>query len=162
MSTDQRIALLLQVADQAYGVKSWHGTTLRGSLRGLDPETALWRPAPDRHNIWEYLLHAAYWKYIVRRRLTGDKTLSFPRSPSNWPEPHEASGAKQLKVDIALLQGEHDLLREAIRSFPATKLNRRAPESKWTYAEHIHGIAAHDLYHTGQIQLLKRLRPSDR
>ena len=61
------------------------------------------------------------------------------------------------KVDIALLQGEHDLLREAIRSFPAPKLNRRAPESKWTYAEHIHGIAAHDLYHTGQIQLLKRL-----
>lgn len=160
MSSDQRIALLLQLTEQAYGVKSWHGTTLRGSLRGLRSEAALWRPAPDRHNIWEYLLHAAYWKYIVRRRLTGDKTLSFPRSPSDWPRPPEDGTPKLLKADIALLQQEHDLLREAIRSFPAVKLNRRAPESKWTYAEHIHGIAAHDLYHTGQIQLLKRLYSS--
>ncbi|HEY0351427.1 MAG TPA: DinB family protein, partial [Gemmatimonadales bacterium] len=65
------IDLLLEMLDQAYNQKGWHGTTLRGALRGLTPKDALWRPAPRRHNIWELTLHAAYWKYAVRRRLAG-------------------------------------------------------------------------------------------
>lgn len=151
------VELLLRVVDQAYGMKSWHGTTLRGSLRGLSVDTALRRPAASRHNIWELILHTAYWKYIVRRRLTGDKTIRFPRAPSDWPAIPEGGTAAELQADIALLQQEHDSLREAIAGFPASRLRRRAPGSEWTYADFIQGIAAHDLYHTGQIQLLKRL-----
>ncbi len=153
------ISLLLHIVDQAFDTKAWHGTTLRGALRGLTPEVALWRPAPGRHNIWEYLLHAAYWKYIVRRRLTRDRSIRFSRTPSNWPSPPDPAHAKSLKADILLLVEEHRLMREAIAGFPARRLNAKAPESQWTYAEHIHGIAAHDLYHTGQIQLVKRLLP---
>ncbi len=149
--------LLLHIVDQAYDTKAWHGTTLRGALRGLTVETAVWRPAPARHNIWEYLLHAAYWKYIVRRRLTGDKSLSFPRKPSDWPRYPDDPSAKDLKADLALLGTEHRRLRDVVSRFPARRLDGRAPESQWTYAEHIHGIAAHDLYHAGQIQLVKRL-----
>ncbi len=152
------ITLLLHIVDQAYDTKAWHGTTLRGALRGLTVETAVWRPAPARHNIWEYLLHAAYWKYIVRRRLTGDKSLSFPRKPSDWPRYPDDPSAKDLKADLALLGTEHRLLRDVVSRFPTRRLDGRAPESQWTYAEHIHGIAAHDLYHAGQIQLVKRLR----
>ncbi len=156
-NTDSRIVLLLEVVDQAYSDRAWHGTTLRGSIRGLSVDKAIWRPAPERHNIWELILHTAYWKYIVRRRLTRDKTLSFPRKPSNWPSPPERRTTMHLKNDIALLQKEHGLLRDAIERFPPSQLQRRAPESKWTYAEHVHGIAAHDLYHAGQIQLIKKL-----
>jgi hypothetical protein len=154
---DLRIKLLLQVLDQAYARQGWHGATLKGALRGLTVERALYKPKPDRPDIWELILHTAYWKYIVRRRLTADKTLKFPRKPSNFPAvPSDPTGA-DLKQDLALLQEEHDLLRDAIECFPASRLDRRAKESKWTYCEHIHGIAAHDLYHAGQIQLLKRL-----
>jgi len=152
------ISLLLHIVDQAFDTKAWHGTTLRGALRGLAPDVALWKPAPERHRIWDYVLHAAYWKYIVRRRLTRNKTIKFDRSPSNWPTPPTPATAKSLKADIALLVEEHRLLREAIAVFPANRLNSKAAESQWTYAEHIHGIAAHDLYHAGQIQLLKRLQ----
>ncbi len=160
--TDRSIELLLRIGDEAFDRKAWHGTTLRGSLRGLSVERAVWRPNAQRHNIWELILHTAYWKYIIRRRLTRDMTLKFPRSPSDWPAPPKKPTMKELKADISLLQDQHTLLREAITQFPATQLQRRAPESQWTYAEHIHGIAAHDLYHTGQIQLLKRLIPSGR
>lgn len=157
--TDRSIELLWRIIDEAFDRKAWHGTTLRGSLRGLTVEQAVWRPNAQRHNIWELILHTAYWKYIVRRRLTRDKTIKFLRRPSDWPSPPEEPTAKLLKVDITLLRDEHQLLRDAISAFPASQLNRRAPESQWTYAQHIHGIAAHDLYHTGQIQLLKRLIP---
>ncbi|MEO8089095.1 MAG: DinB family protein [Gemmatimonadales bacterium] len=158
MRTDPRIALLLEVLDQAFDRKGWHGTTLRGSLRGLTAVEALWRPAAGRHNIWELTVHAAYWKYAVRRRLTGDAAGSFPRKPSNWPEVPATPDARVWKRDIVLLEGEHRLLREAVRTMPPAKLDRRSPKGVWTNAEEIHGIAAHDLYHTGQIQLIKRLR----
>ena len=59
---------LLDIVDQAYNRKSWHGTNLRGSIRGLTPAQASWRPAPGRHNIHELIVHAAYWKYAAWRR----------------------------------------------------------------------------------------------
>ena len=51
--------LLLASIDEAYDARSWHGTNLRGSLRGVTREQAAWRPADDRHNIWELTVHAA-------------------------------------------------------------------------------------------------------
>lgn len=154
---DPQIELLLEVLDQAFDQKGWHGTTLRGSLRGLTPDEALWRPAPGRHNIWELTLHAAYWKYAVRRRLAGDALGSFDRKPSNWPEIPDPGDLKAWKRDVAFLESEHRKLREVVQGLSVADLARRSPKGTWTSAQEIHGVAAHDLYHTGQIQLIKRL-----
>jgi hypothetical protein len=154
---DPRIDLLLEILDQAFDRKGWHGTTLRGSLRGMTPDEALWRPAPDRHNIWELTVHAAYWKYAVRRRLAGDAAGSFARKPSDWPEVPTTPDAPAWKRDIGLLETEHRLLREVVRAMPPAMLEGRSPKGVWTNAQEIHGVAAHDLYHTGQIQLIKKL-----
>ena len=151
------ITLLLRVTDQAYDQKSWHGTTLRGSLRGLTAEEALWRPGQGRHNIWELTLHAAYWKYAVRRRLAGDGIGSFDRKPSNWPEIPTPADARAWKRDVAFLDAEHRKLRAVIADLTPAALQQRSPKGVWTNAEEIHGVAAHDLYHTGQVQLIKRL-----
>ena|SRR5215207_3448156 len=156
-SANPLIALLLEVTDQAFDHKSWHGTTLRGSLRGLTPDQALWRPGPRRHNIWELTLHAAYWKYAVRRRLAGEAVGSFERRPSNWPDIPEPADGRAWKRDVAFLESEHRKLRDIIGGLAPAALAHRSPRGVWTYAEEIHGIAAHDLYHTGQIQLIKRL-----
>jgi DinB superfamily len=152
--------ILLEIIDQAFDQKSWHGTTLRGSLRGLTSQQALWRPAPGRHNIWELTLHTAYWKYAVRRRLAGDAMASFQRKPSNWPDVPEPADQKAWKQDVALLESEHRKLREAVAALTPTALQALSPKGIWTNAEEIHGVAAHDLYHTGQIQLIKRLMNS--
>ncbi len=156
-AADPRIELLLEVLDQAFDRKGWHGTTLRGSLRGVTPKEALWRPARGRHNIWELTVHAAYWKYAVRRRLAGDAAGSFARKPSDWPEVSTTPDARAWKRDIDLLGAEHRLLLEVVRAMPPAKLEGRSPQGVWTNAQEIHGIAAHDLYHTGQIQLIKKL-----
>jgi hypothetical protein len=150
---------LLAALDEAYDQRSWHGTNLRGSIRGMSRATARWRPARDRHNIWELVVHAAYWKYAVRRRLTGEKRGSFPLEGSNfWVRPEEDTDAAWTR-DVALLAGEHRALRAAVEAFPAAKLTQQAPGSPFTFAALIRGAAAHDLYHAGQIQLLKRLAP---
>lgn len=146
------IQLLLEVLDSAYDRKGWHGTTLKGSLRGLQPELAEWRPAPDRRNIWEYAAHAAYWKYVVRRRLVGEKRGSFPLPGSDWFESPSPVTVADIRDLVRLLDEQHALLRQAIESL-------RALPSEPRKRSMLHGAAAHDLYHTGQIQLLKKLAP---
>jgi uncharacterized damage-inducible protein DinB len=149
-------AQLLEIVDRAYNRRSWHGTNLRGSIRGLTGSEAARRPARGRHNIWEIVVHAAYWKYAVRRRLTGEPRGSFPLDGSNW---FVRNGANETawKKDIALLDRTHRALRSAIESVPEDDLQRSSAGSSVTNFELIAGIAAHDLYHAGQIQLIKRL-----
>jgi hypothetical protein len=149
---------LLAAIDQAYNRQSWHGANLRGSIRGVTFTQAAWRPNPGRHNIWELVVHAAYWKYAVWRRLTGEKRGSFPLEGSNFfPRPVEMS-ERAWRADVALLDRMHRNLRAVIATMPPSRINAKARGSKVTNAFLIQGIAAHDLYHAGQIQLLKRLR----
>jgi hypothetical protein len=68
---DSAVAQLLALMDQAYDRPSWHGTNLRGSVRRVTPAQAAWRPGSGRHNIWELVVHAAYWKYAAAGRVKG-------------------------------------------------------------------------------------------
>ncbi len=153
------LSLLLSLLDEAFDKRAWHGTNLRGSVRGLSAETAAWRPGPGRHSIWELTVHAAYWKYAVRRRLTGEKRGSFALPGSNFfprPGPEGVSEAAW-KQDVTLLVSEHRKLRRAIAAVKPFALTRTASGHHTTNLALIRGIAAHDLYHAGQIQVLKRL-----
>jgi hypothetical protein len=151
------IELLLEMIDQGYDHAAWHGTNLRGSLRRLTPEQAAWRPAPGRHNIWEVMIHTAYWKYAVRRRLLGEKRGSFPLKGSNWFSSPDDATTDAWRADLRLLDQTHRSLRMAVADFPPAQLSARTARKKFTNAALIYGIASHDLYHAGQIQLLKRL-----
>ena len=151
------LPMLLSAIDQAYNRQSWHGTNLRGSLRGVTARQAARRPRPGRHNIWELVVHSAYWKYAVRRRLTGEKRGSFALEGSNFFTRPEVASERAWRADIALLDREHAALRRVIAALPPRRLSRRAKGAKTTNLFLIQGIAAHDLYHAGQIQLIKRL-----
>ena len=150
--------LLLAAIDEAYDKRSWHGTNLRGSLRGVTSEQAAWRVGEGRHNIWELTVHAAYWKYDIRRRLNGDMSSAFTLEGGNfWSRPLEGSAALW-KTDLALLHREHKSLREAVQNFPVKRWTLKAPGKPFLFEGLVRGVAAHDLYHAGQIQLLKKLQ----
>lgn len=151
------IALLLAVLDDAYAGKSWQGPNLKGSIRGLSPEQAAWRPGPNRHNIWELVMHAAYWKYSVKRKLMNEKRGSFPVKGSNWfARPQELTRGAW-KEDLRLLDEIHHSLRQIVASLDPGVLGKPIAGVRYTYAKIIYGVAAHDIYHTGQITLIKRL-----
>ncbi|MBI4539501.1 MAG: DinB family protein [Gemmatimonadetes bacterium] len=152
------IALLLRILDEAYDRKGWHGPTLRGAIRRVSAEEALWRPQPGRHHIWEIVLHTAYWKYAVRRRLRGEKRGSFSRKGSNWLALPQPPTVAAWRADVALLDAVHRELRDAVVELAPARLREKSKGSEWENAAVIYGIAAHDVYHTGQIQLLKRLQ----
>jgi uncharacterized damage-inducible protein DinB len=145
---------LTRILEEAYERKAWHGPNLKGSLRGVTPAQAAFRPAPGRHSIRELALHAAYWKYAVWRRLTGGKRGSFPLKGSNWFRRPAVPTASEWRKDLELLESQHRRLREAVAKL------RRPP--KPALMRQIYGVALHDTYHTGQIQYVKRLLRSRR
>src|SRR5688572_16265664 len=141
------ILILLDIIDQAYNRRSWHGTNLRGSLRSVTAEEAAWRPQPRRHNIWELAVHAAYWKYTVHRRLTGDAVGSFAIKGSNWfVRPDGQVSESAWKKDVKVLDQIHRSLRTAISTLKPRLLRYTPPGSKVSNQDLIAGIAAHDLY----------------
>ena len=146
-------AIILALLDEAFTRKTWHGPNLRQSLKGVSAKQAAWRPGPGRHNIWELTLHAAYWKYAVRRKIEGGKRGSFVLKGSNFftrPEKGKATEAAW-RADQAILENEHRALVESIR-----KLLKSASTSK--QLRMLYGVAFHDVYHAGQIRLLRRLQ----
>jgi hypothetical protein len=152
------IELLLQILDEGYEKLAWHGPNLKGSIRGVSAEKAAWRPRPDRHSIADNVVHAAYWKYAVRRRLRGDKRGSFALKGNNWFDLPSPLSDSQWKAFVVLLDQEHRELREVIKQFSPERLHAYPPGGKFRFISQIHGIAMHDVYHAGQIQLLKRLQ----
>ena len=144
--------LVLALLDEAYEKKTWRGPNLKQSLRGVRAKQAAWRPARGRHNIWEVTLHAAYWKYAVRRRIDGGKRGSFALKGSNFfarPVKGKLNEAAW-NADKALLEREHRLMRRAIE-----KVLRKPRGMK--ILRMLYGVAFHDIYHAGQIRLLRRL-----
>lgn len=151
--------LLVEAIQPRSGRQGWHGgPTPVGALRGVTAEQARWKPGARRKSIWTLTLHIAYWKYAVRRMLEGSRRGAFPRGRSNWPELPVPADEPSWAADVALLRVEHGRLVQAASQVEPALLSRRPPSSKrWTYGELLTGIAMHDAYHTGQIQLVKRL-----
>jgi uncharacterized damage-inducible protein DinB len=143
--------------DTAYNQASWHGPNLRGSLRGVSLDAAAWRPQPGAHNVWELLVHAAYWKYVVWRRLTGGARGSFALEGSNFFDRPLDRTAAAWRADLRLLEAMHRDLRAAVAATQPRALGEPLPGSTVTRLRLITGAAAHDVYHAGQIQLLKKL-----
>jgi hypothetical protein len=145
--------LILALLDEGYSKKTWHGPNLRQSLKGVSVKQAAWRPGSGRHNIWELTVHAAYWKYAVRRRLEGGKRGSFILKGSNFfPRPEDGKATEAAwRADKELLEKEHRAMVGTIGRV------LKSPAAKKKLGM-LYGVALHDVYHAGQIRLLRRLQ----
>jgi uncharacterized damage-inducible protein DinB len=138
----------------------WHGSPLLAILEGVTAHDASARPIPGGHSIWELVLHITGWKNEVRRRLSGAPAAD--PEEGDWPEPGEPSEARWREARERL-QRAHDALLAAIRALPEEQLytatnDPRCPPSGAgvSYYVLLHGIVQHDVYHAGQVAILKK------
>ena len=136
----------------------WHGSPLQEILQGIDHERAAAKPVREAHSIWELVLHIAAWKNETRHRLTGARA-GEPRE-GDWPAVGETT-VTAWREAVEHLELAHRLLVSAVRDLPEPKLfeptnDPRSGQIAPTYYELLHGIVQHDVYHAGQIAVLKK------
>jgi hypothetical protein len=155
-------SILHQSVEEGYSSPAWHGPNLHASVQRVPVAEAIWRPGPKQYSIWEIAVHAAYWKYVVWRRLRGEKKGGFPRRGSDWFVcPPDGIGKRamhdQWRTDLALLEETHRALCAAVAEVDPGEWQTPLAGSQVTRRALVSGVAAHDVYHAGQVQLIRRL-----
>ncbi len=151
MSEVGRIWDLLQRAHEG---DAWHGPSLRELLADVNAERAAARPISGTHTIWEIVDHLAAWEDIVRRRLDGEHIeevapgISFPEAP--------ARDAEAWRSSVQRLESGHHRLRQTLSALDDQALSTTAPGRDYPTYVMVYGVLQHDLYHAGQIALLKK------
>jgi uncharacterized damage-inducible protein DinB len=145
-----------RIADQlrrAFYGSAWHGPAVLELLEDVDAAAASAKPLKDVHSIWELLLHVAAWDRAGLRRLSGEKcqlkgSANFPRVPaateSTWRE------------TVGMAKRTHDTLVETVAALSDKRLRDQVPGKRYDFYHMLHGIAQHELYHAGQMAILKK------
>jgi len=150
-----------RIADQlrrAFSGEAWHGDSLLEVLDGITAAQAAARPIKHAHTIWELVLHIAAWDNAVRRRLAGE-TVELS-DEQNFPSVMDASEGAWRRA-LEQVKRVHGELVEAVAALPDARLAEKVPGKKSEPDWHnlyymLHGVAQHELYHAGQIALLKK------
>ncbi len=146
---------ILDQLKRAYEGDAWHGPSVREALAGVTADQAHARPLANAHSIRELVHHIAVWESVGRRRLEGDRAQIDISSPEDWPPADDTSEAAWEQAKAALDRG-HKALREAIERVPESRLDQPIFEGMSTVYVTLHGVIHHDLYHAGQIAMLKK------
>jgi len=149
-----------RIADQltrAFAGEAWHGDSLFEILEGVTAKPAAARPIKNAHTIWELVLHIAAWDNAVLRRLGGVAVeLS---ATQNFPPVTDASETAWRKA-LAEVRRVHEELVKAVSVLPDSQLDEMVPGKEgahYTFYYMLHGVTQHELYHAGQIALLKKM-----
>lgn len=148
-----------RIADQlhrAFHGEAWHGPAVLEVLNGMDARTAAKRPPGGVHSIWEIVRHIRVWDDAGFRRMAGE--VVQPTGEEDWPKVTDLSEAAWKKTTADLIQ-THDKLVQAVKALADSRLNEPVPGKPefYTFYYMLHGIAQHELYHAGQIAILKKL-----
>ncbi len=149
------IERILDQLKRAYEGNAWHGPSVKEVLSGITAAQAHARPLTNAHSIYELVCHIAVWEDVGRRRLQGDPAEVVVSSPEDWPSPDDTSEAGWEQAKAALDRG-HQSLADAISRVAESRLDEPILDGKSSVYVTLHGVIQHDLYHAGQIAMLKK------
>ena len=146
-----------RITDQlkrAFEGEAWHGPSVLETIEGISSQQAAAHPFEGIHSVWEIVLHIAAWERAVLRRLNGDRAQLL--TEEDWPMVAAIGDEAWEQSRQALKQG-HDDLRSTIASLDESRLDQPIIEGLASVYVTLHGIVQHDLYHAGQIAILKKV-----
>ena len=134
--------------------EAWHGPSILELLAGVSAAQAASHPIAGAHSIWELVLHLRSDYDLVLRRLAGDGSKLVPAE--GWPA-LPAPTEENWQQAVRELELRSAKLRKAVLDFPDERLDDQlVPEVPYTAYTQFSGVTQHNLYHAGQIALLKR------
>lgn len=150
----REIDRIVDQLERAFEGDAWHGSSVSEILGDVSAAEAARRPIEGAHTIWEIVEHTAAWQRTVRERLEGKPLRALPEE-QDWPRPREIS-EEAWGASLERLRQEYERLCETARRFQDRELDERTEGGRYTVYEMLHGVLQHDLYHAGQIALLKK------
>jgi uncharacterized damage-inducible protein DinB len=145
------IARIVEQLKQVHEGEAWHGPSVCEALEGVSAAGAAQRPIGEAHTIWEIVQHVRVTGDIVRRHVTGETA----GDEADWPRLGVA-GEPAWRAAIEQLKASQRALREAVSNLSEARLHENIPGKSHSYWYELLGIMHHDLYHAGQISLLKK------
>jgi uncharacterized damage-inducible protein DinB len=145
-----------RIADQlrrAFDGSAWHGPALLELLEDVDAAAAAAKSISNVHSIWELVLHIAVWDGAAIQRLDGKKTQ--PAGDLNFPPVLRPTSAAWRKA-VTETKRTHEALVKKVASLPDSRLRERCPGKRYDLYHLLHGVVQHELYHAGQIAILKK------
>ena len=146
----------------AFDGDPWHGSSTAAVLAGWTAAGAASHPIPGAHSAWEIVLHMTGWVREVARRLRGG-TPGLP-AEGDWPATPAAAGEEDWKAALRDLAAARRDLLAAVAAFPEERLDEpvggaardRPLGTGIAFYVMLHGLAQHDAYHSGLIDLLRK------
>lgn len=138
---------------RAYDGDAWHGLPLRAILADVPADVADARPIRDVHSIRGIVKHITFWYDGVRRRLGGEEVDAD--EIEQWPEPADAGDEAWLR-DLDDLERAHAALLEVVGRLGDEDLERPVPGKPYNAYVLLHGLVQHNLFHAGQVAILKK------
>jgi uncharacterized damage-inducible protein DinB len=157
MRTQAKPSEAARIADQlqrAFYGDAWHGPAVMELLEDVDAATASAKPLAHVHSIWELVLHIEAWDRAAIVRLGGQKCQ--PAGTENFPPVGKSTPAEWSKA-VAGAKRTHDCLVKTVAGLTDSRLRHRVPGKRYDFCHMLHGIAQHELYHAGQIAILKKV-----
>ena len=148
------VARIQEQLKRAFAGKAWHGPSVLELLADVDAAKAASHPIQGAHSIWELVLHIAAWNKAAVRRLSGDRAQLG--GEEDFPPVSDTSD-KAWQQTIENLKRAHRELHYAIESLDESRLDQPIIAGMSTVYGTLHGVIQHDLYHAGQIALLKKV-----
>jgi uncharacterized damage-inducible protein DinB len=139
--------------NRSFRGEAWHGPCLQELLRDVSFESAADRPLAGVHSIWEIVLHITAWMDGARRRMEGEALELTPEQ--DWPAISDPSEAAW-RITLGNLESAHQKLRGAITALDPERLDDRVAGRPYSIYFLLHGVIQHNLYHAGQIAILKK------
>jgi len=129
---------------------AWHGPSLLEILQDVSAEEAQTRPIPSAHTIAELVAHIAAWNRAAERGL--DSQIVTLQGEADWPEIGEWSAAvAELEAAVTSLASRAEATTE-----DELKQKVRSADSEYSRYVLFHGVTQHNLYHAGQLAVLKK------
>lgn len=147
-----------RIADQlrrAFYGSAWHGPAVLELIKDVDAKAAAAKPLADVHSIWELLLHVEAWDRAGLIRLSGKKCQM--KGAKNFP-PVKTPTDAAWRAAVNQVKTTHDELVKTVASLPESRLHDQVPGKRYDFYHMLHGIAQHELYHAGQMAILKKAR----
>jgi len=145
-----------RIADQlrrAFYGSAWHGPAVLELVKDIDSKVATAKPLEDVHSIWELLLHVEAWDRAGLIRLGGKKCQM--KGAKNFPSVKTPTDAAWRET-VAQVKSTHDELVGTVAGLPESRLRDQVPGKRYDFYHMLHGIAQHELYHAGQMAILKK------